>query len=88
MIGVLILGQIPRCEAPVHPQQGPVGRKCALFLHEQRGIAALDTADHADGVTSQCMVFRIETNSMLCLPPSTESHPSLHLPHTPPQTPL
>lgn len=39
----------------------------------------LDAAGCVDGVTSRWTVFRIETNSMLCLPPSpsSESQPPL-----------
>lgn len=76
LIGLLILGQNPRCGAPIHPQRGPALRTCALFCTSNEAWQRWDTADHADGVTSPCMVFRIETNSMLCLPPSSESHPS------------
>lgn len=75
--GVLILRTITCCGVPFSVNS-PLSEHVP-FLYKKWDNMELDVAGCVDSVTSRWTVFRIETNSMLCLPPSpsSESQPPL-----------
>lgn len=71
LIGVLILTVIPRCEVPLNVNR-PSCKIVPFFLTIKDNIE-VGVACCVDGTAVRWIVFRIETNSMLCLPPSASS---------------